>query len=349
MWIRLLLLLFIHFHPIYSQNYAEHLEQKTVFISGVAGFIGYSVAERLLDAGIEVHGCDILHPYYDVQLKKDRLSRLVQKGLQFYPVDVRDIHTLHPLFERVHFDEFIHLAAQAGVRHSLNRPEEYIEHNICGFFQVLEFCQKQNGLRLIYASSSSVYGNTPSFPQRESMVVDAPNSLYSATKISNEMFARVYNHVHGLRSVGLRFFTVYGPWGRPDMAHFLFADAIEHERALTLFNNGELYRDFTYIDDIVNGICRVIDSTLDFEIINLGKGNPDKVADLVLYLEQALSKKAQIISKPLSSVEVEKTYADISKARALLKYTPAVSLKEGVHKYITWFKMYYRNRHPSSL
>lgn len=318
-----------------------HGEEKSIFITGVCGFIGYSLANKLIDLGYEVYGCDNMSSYYDITLKKDRRALLQKKGLHFFETDIRDLKTLSYLFEKKQFANFIHLAAQAGVRFSLTNPEEYITHNIVGFFEVLEFCKNFTNMRLIYASSSSVYGDNSEFPQDEEMKISSPNSLYSATKISNELFARVYHNVHGLKSVGLRFFTVYGPWGRPDMAHFKFATAIKRGEPLILFNNGEIYRDFTYIDDIVNGILRVIESNLEFEILNLGKGNPDKVKNLVVYLEKEIGKKANIVSEPLSRVEVLKTYADIGKAQKLLGYSPKIDLKFGIHLYMEWFNNYY--------
>jgi UDP-glucuronate 4-epimerase len=320
------------------------IKDKPIFITGVAGFIGHGLADKLLELGYDVYGCDILSDYYDLNLKRDRVKRLEAKGLHFYRLDVRNIKELTPLFLQLQFDDLVHLAAQPGIRHSLTHPQDYIDHNIDAFLQVLELCKKLKKTRLIYASSSSVYGDIQLFPQHEEMNVSSPNSLYAATKIADELFAKVYHHVYGLQSIGLRFFTVYGPWGRPDMAHFMFTQAIDSGKPVMLFDGGRLYRDFTYIDDIVNGIIGVIYSNLQFEIMNLGKGNPDKIGDLVTFIEQKLGKKAVVVEKPLNKTEVYKTYADISKAKGLIGYEPEVDLKTGVGLYIEWYKSYYNTR-----
>ena len=311
-----------------------------VLITGVAGFIGMHCAERLLARGDEVVGVDNLSPYYSVELKKDRLARL--KGLRFEQLDISDNEALRKLFRRGRFDAVLNLAAQAGVRYSLEHPEAYIQTNVVGFANLLECCRHHPPRHLVYASSSSVYGANTKLPWSETDSVDHPISLYAATKKSNELQAHVYSHLFGLHTTGLRFFTVYGPWGRPDMSAMIFARAIMEGRPIPVFNHGDMSRDFTYIDDIVEGTLRVLDKPARYAIYNIGNHQPVKLLNYIATLERALGKKAKLDLQPMQPGDVKATYADTTALAKAVGFAPSTPLETGLARLAEWFKSYYR-------
>lgn len=332
-----------------------------ILVTGAAGFIGFHCCRELLKLNHCVIGIDSINDYYDINLKLDRLRELgidaskansnpytELKGncnFTFIRADIsEDMFFLDRLFKKFNFDCVINLAAQAGVRYSIECPECYVRSNIVGFFNILECCRKHNVSRVIYASSSSVYGNTDKVPFSEDANVNSPESLYAATKVCNELFANVYNKIYGLSLVGLRFFTVYGPWGRPDMAPFIFTDAIVKDKSIRVFGNGELYRDFTYIDDIVNGIISVVNT--DFygksEVLNIGHGSSIKLLDFINIVERELNKEANKVFCGMQKGDVYTTYADTTKLESFSGYKPSVDLVEGIHKFVEWYKGYYK-------
>lgn len=331
-----------------------------VLVTGTAGFIGYFVAKSLLERNDEVVGLDNINDYYDQNLKYARLAEAgidkecVKYGIlvqstkysqyRFVKLNLEDRKALPELFAKEKFEKVINLAAQAGVRYSIINPFAYIDSNLVGFANLLECCRDVKIKHLVYASSSSVYGANDKVPFSEDDKVDNPVSLYAATKKANELMASSYSKLYELPATGLRFFTVYGPWGRPDMAPMLFANAIMSGTAINVFNNGELSRDFTYIDDIVSGILKALDLVplieLDrkHEIYNIGCSNPVNLMYFIETLEKAIGKKAEKIFLPMQQGDVYKTYADISKIKRNLNYFPCVSIEKGVSKFIDWFK-----------
>ena len=313
-----------------------------VLVTGVAGFIGMHCAKRLLARGDEVVGIDNLSPYYSVQLKKDRLAELEHPKFTFAQVDISDGETFGKLYEARKSDLVLHLAAQAGVRYSLKNPGAYIETNLVGFANLLECCRRHPPGHLVYASSSSVYGANAQLPWSESQNVDRPVSLYAATKKSNELLAHVYSHLYGLNTTGLRYFTVYGPWGRPDMSPFLFAEAILQGKPIQVFNHGDMQRDFTYIDDIVEGTLRVLDRPARHALYNIGNHQPVNLLDYIAALERAFGKKAKLEMKPMQPGDVKATYADTSALRAAVDFAPSTPLDVGLARFASWFKEYYR-------
>lgn len=326
-------------------------------VTGAAGFIGFHTARRLCAEGHDVVGIDNLNDYYSVELKQARLAQL--DGLpnfHFHTLDITDRDALFGLFAREGFQRVIHLAAQAGVRYSVERPEVYVESNISGFLTVLEACRHFHPEHLVYASSSSVYGLNDKLPFATEDPVDRPASLYAATKRANELMAYTYAHLYGIPSTGLRFFTVYGPWGRPDMALFKFTDAILQGRPIDIYNNGLMSRDFTYIDDIVEGIVRVQarpplapphaqggtpHSRVPSKLYNIGRGAPIKLLDFIESLEAALGIEAQKNFLPLQPGDVERTWADVDELAELIDYRPATSLHTGVANFVNWYRAYY--------
>jgi UDP-glucuronate 4-epimerase len=308
-------------------------------ITGAAGFIGYHLIQRLIAQGKEVIGLDNFNDYYSPALKRERASRLSEKGASILEQDICDQNALFGLIKDKGITHIIHLAAQAGVRYSLINPHAYVHSNLQGFIPILEACRHFQ-LPLVFASSSSVYGLNEKMPFSESDMTDNPVSLYGATKKANELMAFSYHHLFKIPMIGLRFFTVYGPWGRPDMAYFSFADAICNERPIQVFNHGKVERDFTYIDDVVDGIMAAIANTAGFEIFNLGNHRPEKVLHLVQILEDCLSKKAKVEFLPLQAGDVEATYADIDKSRKKLGFSPKISLSEGINRFANWFLEY---------
>ncbi|MDG2412036.1 MAG: NAD-dependent epimerase [Halioglobus sp.] len=335
-----------------------------ILVTGAAGFIGYHLSEKLLARGNRVMGLDNLNDYYDVSLKEARLERLRrQEHFTFVKADLRDRDALNELFEATRFDAVINLAAQAGVRYSLENPHAYIDSNIIGFTNILECCRHHHIGHLVYASSSSVYGMNGSMPFSVHDNVDHPISLYAATKKANELMAHTYSHLYNIPTTGLRFFTVYGPWGRPDMALFLFTDAILKGEPIKVFNNGEMQRDFTYIDDIVEGIIRVTDkpatpnpdwnsrhpdpgtSSAPYRLYNIGNNNPVSLMEFIGAIEQAIGKKAEKQLLPMQPGDVAATYADIDALIEAVDYHPKTPIQEGIDNFIEWYMNHMGERH----
>jgi UDP-glucuronate 4-epimerase len=331
-------------------------------VTGAAGFIGYHVSRRLLERGDNVIGLDNLNDYYDVRLKEARLERLKRfYTFRFFRLDVSDRKGLNRVFENARADVVVHLAAQAGVRYSLQNPHAYLDSNLAGFLNILEACRHHEIGHLVYASSSSVYGANRRMPFSVHDSVDHPVSLYAATKKSNELMAHTYSHLYGLPTTGLRFFTVYGPWGRPDMALFLFTRAILDEKPIQVFNHGRMRRDFTYIDDIVDGILRVIErvpepnpgwdtdsadpgsSSAPYRLYNIGNSQPVELMDFIRVIEGALGKKAKVEFLPLQAGDVPETYADVEDLARDTGFRPTTSIDEGVHRFVQWYRNYYNS------
>lgn len=317
-----------------------------VVLTGIAGFIGMHCAERLAARGAEVIGVDCLTPYYSVALKEARLARLAkQAGIAVHRVDLADAGALANVFASARADFVLHLAAQAGVRHSLENPAAYIQANLVGFANLLEACRRHPPRHLVYASSSSVYGANRKLPWSETDDVDHPISLYAATKRSNELMAHVYAHLFAIPATGLRYFTVYGPWGRPDMSPMLFAHAIMQGKPIRIFNHGDMQRDFTYIDDIVEGTLRVLErppaETPPLALYNIGNHQPVALLDYVAALEAALGKKAIRELAPIQPGDVKATYADTERLARAVGFAPETPLAEGLAKFAAWFKEYH--------
>lgn len=314
---------------------------KRIIITGAAGFIGYHLALHLKARGDFVIGVDNFNAYYDPHLKKDRVAQLQKAGIEVLKQDICEKNFLKLVFLRYGITHVVHLAAQAGVRHSLFEPDDYVSSNLEGFVSVLEACRHFPHLKLIYASSSSVYGLNQKIPFREEDPTDYPANLYGATKKSNEVLAHSYHHLYGMSVTALRYFTVYGPWGRPDMAYYRFTRQICEGEPIQVFNHGLMRRDFTYIDDIVNGTAAAIDLGAPCEIFNLGNNRPIHLPYLIELIEDALGKKAIKELLPKQPGEVTETYADIEKSSKMLNFKPSVSLEEGILRFIDWFKMYH--------
>ena len=336
---------------------------QKVLITGAAGFIGYHLCEKLLALGYNVLGLDNINDYYDTGLKYGRLGQLgITAGddlpynrivtstkhgeqMQFIKLNLEDRENLPALFEQHTFDSVCNLAAQAGVRYSLENPLAYVDSNVSGFVNLLECVRNAGVPKLVYASSSSVYGLNDKVPFSTDDVVDHPISIYAATKKSNELMAHTYSHLYGIRTVGLRFFTVYGPWGRPDMAMFLFTDAILNDRAIKVFNAGNLSRDFTYIDDIVNGVVATLekdapDSRL-YSLYNIGNGSPVRLMDFIAEIEKCVGKEAIKDMLPMQPGDVDKTWADTQDLAEDFGYQPSTEISKGVAAFVRWYKEYY--------
>ncbi len=313
-----------------------------VLITGTAGFIGFHLARHLLKRGYQIIGYDNVNEYYDVTLKKSRMK--VLDGFDnyiFHKADLCDREELDRVVKEHRPDKFCNLAAQAGVRYSLEHPRTYIDSNLVGFLNVLETC-RHNGIKdLVYASSSSVYGGNTKVPFSVEDNVDSPISLYAATKKSNELMAHVYSHLFGMNTTGLRFFTVYGPFGRPDMALFKFTKAIKEDEPIDVFNFGKMERDFTYVDDIVSGITACLERPFKYEVFNLGNNRPADLEYFISLIEKELGKEAKKNYMPLQPGDVPKTYADIDHSKQLLGYEPVTSLEQGIHNFIEWYNEYY--------
>ncbi|MBN2433467.1 MAG: GDP-mannose 4,6-dehydratase [Acidobacteria bacterium] len=312
----------------------------TILVTGTAGFIGYHVARVLLERGRQVIGYDNLNDYYSVRLKRDRHGRLTEwDRFTAVEADLCDADRLASLFGAHEIRQVCHLAAQAGVRYSLVNPGAYQRSNLEGFLNIMEMARRHQVERFVYASSSSVYGGQPKVPFAESDPVDRPVSLYAATKKANELMAHTYTHLYGMPTIGLRFFTVYGPWGRPDMAVWLFARAILQNEPIRIFNYGRMHRDFTYIEDILAGVLAALDTTglEPYELINLGNNHPENLLDMVDLLEELLAVPARKEMLPMQPGDVPATWADITRARAKLGYEPQISLKEGLTLFVDWF------------
>ena len=331
-----------------------------ILVTGAAGFIGMATARHLLARGDEVVGLDNLNDYYAVSLKNDRLKHLVsQSRFRFVKLDVADNAAVADLFAAEKFDRVIHLAAQAGVRYSLKNPHAYVESNLLGFTNILEGCRHNQVQHLVYASSSSVYGGNTKMPFSEHDSVDHPVSLYAASKKANELMAHTYSHLFGLPTTGLRFFTVYGPWGRPDMALFLFTKAILEGRPIDVFNYGNMQRDFTYIDDIVQGVVRVVDrvaapnpdynaltadpatSNAPYRVFNIGNSNPVPLLDFIACIEDAVGKQAIRNLLPLQDGDVPATYANTEALKTWIGFVPATPVAQGVSRFVDWYRAYY--------
>ncbi len=313
-----------------------------ILVTGAAGFIGFHVAELLLSRGDRVVGIDNCNDYYDVGLKEARLARLgARAGFSCCRGDVADGAALGAAFDQGPFDAVCHLAAQAGVRYSLENPLAYGHANLLGFLQVLEACRHRGTGNLVYASSSSVYGANEKVPFAEADRVDRPVSLYAATKVANELMAHSYHHLYGLPCTGLRFFTVYGPWGRPDMATYLFTDQILAGRPIDVFNYGRMERDFTYIDDIAAGVVAALERPLGFEVINLGNHEPVRLERFIAVLEEALGVRAVRRELPMQPGDVPRTYADVEKARRLLGWAPTTPIEVGIPRFVAWYRSYH--------
>ncbi|MEH6770800.1 NAD-dependent epimerase [Maribacter arcticus] len=337
-----------------------------ILVTGAAGFIGFFVAKSLLDQGHTVVGLDNINDYYDINLKYDRLKELgiekndaeifnnlasssTYENFSFIRLALEDRENLPLLFKAEAFDKVCNLAAQAGVRYSIENPEVYVDSNVVGFLNILECCRNYNIKHLVYASSSSVYGLNEKIPFETSDAVDHPISLYAATKKSNELMAHTYAHLYGFKTTGLRFFTVYGPWGRPDMAMFLFTDAIVNNKPIKVFNNGKLERDFTYIDDITEGVVRIIQKPMAdksdkenlFKIYNIGNSKSVKLMDFITAIEESLGTTAKKDMYPMQPGDVERTWANVDDLIADYDYRPNTPIKSGVQQFVDWYKTYY--------
>ena len=312
-----------------------------VLVTGVAGFIGMHCAKRLLDRGDEVIGVDNLSPYYSIELKKDRLKQLEDEHFRFSQTDIADDTEFARVFDEVKPDAVLHLAAQPGVRYSLENPAAYVQANLVGFANLLECCRRHPPRHLVFASSSSVYGANSKLPWSETDDVDQPVSVYAATKKSNELMAHVYSHLYAISATGLRYFTAYGPWGRPDMSPVLFAHAIMEGRPIEVFNHGDMQRDFTYIDDIVEGTLRVVGQPAPYAIYNIGNHRPVQLLDYIAALERVLGKKAKIEMKPMQPGDVKATCADTQALARAVGFAPSTPLEQGLAKFAAWFKSYY--------
>jgi len=335
-----------------------------ILVTGAAGFIGFHTCLKLVSQGHEVYGIDNINDYYDPQLKFDRLNELgfsevesklfkneVQStkfnSLRFSRIDLVDHESIDILFKQEQFEVVCNLAAQAGVRYSIENPKAYIDSNISGFLNILEGCRNHKVKHLVYASSSSVYGENKKVPFETTDNVDHPISLYAATKKSNELMAHTYGHLYNFKTTGLRFFTVYGPWGRPDMAYYLFAEAISNDKPIKVFNNGQMERDFTYIDDIVNVVAKIIEKNIDsrehYKIYNIGNNKTQSLQDFIISIEAAIGKEAIKEMYPMQAGDVPKTFADISEIIKDFGYKPNTSINKGLKEFIRWYKNYIYN------
>ncbi len=331
-----------------------------VIVTGAAGFIGFHLSKRLLESGVQVVGIDNLTPYYDVNLKKDRLSLLsAYDGFSFFQIDLADTKAVDDIFKSTSPEVVVNLAAQAGVRYSLTNPHAYVTSNLVGFVNILESCRHSDVKHLVFASSSSVYGANTRMPFSVHDNVDHPVSLYAATKKSNELMAHTYSHLYGLPCTGLRFFTVYGPWGRPDMALFLFTEAILEGRPIQVFNHGKMQRDFTYIDDIIEGVVRVMakpaapnpdwrgdapdpgTSYAPYRNYNIGNNSPVELMHYIEVIEGALGKTAEKVFLDLQPGDVPATYADVDALVSDVGFKPETSIETGIAKFIEWYREYY--------
>ncbi len=314
----------------------------TTFITGTAGFIGFHTARALLEKGEHVIGLDNVNDYYSQQLKWDRNHLLEDHdNYTFFHHDLCELDALEEIFEKHDIDRICHLAAQAGVRYSVENPHAYQRSNLEGFTNILELARHNDVDNLVYASSSSVYGGNKNIPYSVEDDVDRPASYYAATKVANEVMAHSYNHLYDLKCTGLRFFTVYGPWGRPDMAMFKFTDRIVDGKPIDVYNHGDMKRDFTYVDDIVDGIIKSLDERFDYEIFNLGNNTPVNLMDFIEILENILGKKAEKNMLPMQLGDMKVTYADISHSKERLDFEPKTDLETGVKKFVGWYKDYY--------
>ena len=332
-----------------------------ILVTGAAGFIGFHTCLKLVNQGHDVYGVDNINDYYDPKLKFDRLEELglnqaetklfkneVQStkfnSLRFSRIDLIEHENIDNLFKHEQFEVVCNLAAQAGVRYSIENPKAYIDSNISGFLNILEGCRNHKVNHLVYASSSSVYGENKKVPFETTDNVDHPISLYAATKKSNELMAHTYGHLYGFKTTGLRFFTVYGPWGRPDMAYYLFTEAISNDQPIKVFNNGQMERDFTYVDDIVNGVTKIIEKNIDsrehYKIYNIGNNKTESLQDFITTIEQALGKEAIKEMYPMQQGDVPRTFAEISELTKIYNFKPITKIKDGLKQFVNWYKSY---------
>jgi UDP-glucuronate 4-epimerase len=318
-------------------------DQHTTLVTGVAGFIGFHIARALLKRGERVTGIDNLNAYYDVSLKNARLNQIISHPhFTFYQDDINDFEALKRIFTHHHIHRICHLAAQAGVRHSILDPFIYEKSNMKGFLNLLEIARQFQVANFVYASSSSVYGNNKKLPFSVDDFVDTPISLYAASKRANELMAYTYSHLFNIPLTGLRFFTVYGPWGRPDMALFLFTRAILAGKPIDIYNFGNMRRDFTYISDIVEGTVSALDNPFRYELFNLGNSKTVELMELITIIEEELGIKAEKNFLPLQPGDVPETFADIEKTRTILGFNPKTSISKGVREFLRWYRDYYR-------
>ena len=314
---------------------------EKILVTGSSGFIGMHLCKNLLDDGYSICGIDNMNDYYDLSLKEARLNQLSDyNNFTFNKIDISNLQDVERVFNNFKPEKVVNLAAQAGVRYSIENPHAYIQSNVVGFTNIIEACRHYNVSGLIYASSSSVYGGNKKTPFSVDDRVDKPISLYAASKKSNELIAYTYNHLYGLNTTGLRFFTVYGPWGRPDMAMYIFADKIRRGEKIPVFNYGKMQRDFTYIDDIVNGIRASIGNNYSYEVFNLGNNRCENLMDMIHILEEKLGKKAEVQFLDMQPGDVKKTVADIEYTKQKLAYKPTTSIKEGIPKFIDWYNTF---------
>jgi UDP-glucuronate 4-epimerase len=347
-----------------KQNYGYNKLSKRVLVTGAAGFIGFHLCQRLLSDGLEVVGLDIVNDYYDVKLKEDRLSILAESpNFTFYRIDLSNKQDMESMFVKEGFgvdDSIVNLAAQAGVRYAQQNPDSYVQSNLIGFFNLLELARLVKCKHLLFASSSSVYGGNTKLPFSVHDNVDHPISLYAASKKSNELMAHVYSYTYGLPVTGLRFFTVYGPWGRPDLSLFIFTKAILANEPVPVFNYGDMSRDFTYVDDIVEGIIRLIPnvptpnpnwdgnnpdpgtSWLPYRIYNIGNHEPIGLLDFIKIIEETLGHKANLDLQPMQLGDVKATFADVDDLRSAVGFKPSTPIREGIQKFIEWYLEYYK-------
>ena len=314
---------------------------EKILVTGSSGFIGMHLCQSLLKDGFDIYGIDNMNDYYDVSLKTSRIKELNKyDNFKFEKIDISNLSQLNKVFKKFKPDKVVNLAAQAGVRYSIENPHSYIQSNIVGFTNIIECCRHHEIKGLIYASSSSVYGGNEKIPFSVNDRVDKPISIYAASKKSNELIAHAYNHLYGLRSTGLRFFTVYGPWGRPDMAMYIFADKITKGEEIPVFNHGMMKRDFTYINDIINGLRAAIEKNYSYEIFNLGNSRSENLMDMISLIEIALGANAKTKFMDIQPGDVKKTYADIERAKSKLGYNPVTTIEDGIPKFIKWYKRY---------
>lgn len=317
---------------------------EKILVTGSSGFIGMHLCKDLLDDGYMVCGIDNMNDYYDINLKESRLKILSDNSnFIFHKVDISNLQEVEKIFKDFMPQKVVNLAAQAGVRYSLENPHAYIQSNVVGFTNIIEACRHYNVKGLIYASSSSVYGGNKKIPFSVEDRVDKPISIYAASKKSNELIAYTYSHLYNLNTTGLRFFTVYGPWSRPDMAMYIFTNKINESKEISVFNHGKMKRDFTYIDDIINGVRSSIDKNYSCEVFNLGNNCCENLMDMIHFIEKELGKRAKINFMDMQMGDVEKTYANIEHSINKLNYKPKTSIDEGIPKFIKWYKSYNKN------
>ena len=317
---------------------------EKILVTGSSGFIGMHLCKSLLEDGYQVVGIDNMNDYYDPALKEARLKELyLYDNFKFVMTDISDYPSVETAFKDFEPEKVVNLAAQAGVRYSLENPQAYIQSNVVGFMNILECCRHHQVKGLIYASSSSVYGGNEKIPFSIDDSVDRPISIYAASKISNELMAHTYSHLYGLHTTGLRFFTVYGPWGRPDMAMYIFTEKISNDLPIPVFNYGKMQRDFTYIDDIIDGVKASIDKNFFCEIFNLGNNRCENLMDMIALIEDSLGKKAELNLMDIQPGDVKKTFADIEYSRDKLGYEPTTSITEGIPLFIRWYRDYTSN------